>query len=52
MGEIRNAYKMLALKPAGKRPPSRTEVHITWEGVIKIQSTGTKCKTVDVIQIA
>jgi hypothetical protein len=52
MGEITNAHKILALKPAGRRPTWRTEVHSTWEGVIKFQSKGTKCKIVDVIEIA
>jgi len=52
MGGIRYAYKMLVMKPAGKRPPWRTEVHCIWEGVTKIQPTGIKSESVDVIQIA
>jgi len=52
MGGIRYAYKMLAMKPEGKRQPWRTEVHGIWEGVIKIQPTGIKSESVDVIQIA
>jgi hypothetical protein len=33
MGGIINAHKILALKPARMRPPWRTKVHSTWEGV-------------------
>lgn len=52
MGGIRYAYKMLVMKAEGKRPPWRTKVHGIWEGVIKIQPTGIKSESVDVIQIA
>lgn len=52
MGGIRYAYKMLVMKPEGKRPPWRTKVHGMREGVIKIQPTRIKSESVDVIQIA
>jgi hypothetical protein len=35
MGEIRNAYKMLVMKPEGKRPSWRNKEHGKWESVIK-----------------
>jgi hypothetical protein len=52
MGGIRYVHKIFAMKPEGKRPPWRTEVRGIWEGVIKIQPTGIKRESVDVIQIA
>jgi hypothetical protein len=42
----------LFLSGREKKPPWRTEVHGIWEGVIKIQPTGIKGESVDVIQKA
>jgi hypothetical protein len=50
MGEIRNAYEILVMKPEGKRPLGRPRY--AWEDNIKMYHKEIVCEDVDWILLA